>query len=121
MDAVQEKWMEMLIHQLTVSVWVRINTLANCTRKSNRMSSVSCFVFGAPPFNLLFDLHRLWTLWTRNSCWEYRQLNVIHRASRPSRPDKARRLGYKAKQGYVIYRVRVRRGNRKKHVPKGAC
>jgi large subunit ribosomal protein L15e len=54
-----------------------------------------------------------------NSCWEYRQLNVIHRASRPSRPDKARRLGYKAKQGYVVYRVRVRRGNRKKHVPKG--
>jgi len=56
----------------------------------------------------------------RVRCWEYRQLNVIHRASRPSRPDKARRLGYKAKQGYVIYRVRVRRGNRKKHVPKGA-
>jgi len=56
----------------------------------------------------------------RVRCWEYRQLNVIHRASRPSRPDKARRLGYKAKQGYVVYRVRVRRGNRKKHVPKGA-
>lgn len=55
----------------------------------------------------------------RVRCWEYRQLNVIHRASRPSRPDKARRLGYKAKQGYVIYRVRVRRGNRKKPVPKG--
>ncbi|TCD71509.1 60S ribosomal protein L15 [Steccherinum ochraceum] len=56
----------------------------------------------------------------RVRCWEYRQLNVIHRASRPSRPDKARRLGYKAKQGYVIYRIRVRRGNRKKQVPKGA-
>lgn len=56
----------------------------------------------------------------RVRCWEYRQLNVIHRASRPSRPDKARRLGYRAKQGYVIYRIRVRRGNRKKHVPKGA-
>ena len=56
----------------------------------------------------------------RVRCWEYRQLNVIHRASRPSRPDKARRLGYKAKQGYVIYRVRVRRGNRKRPVPKGA-
>ncbi|KAG6813271.1 60S ribosomal protein L15 [Tricholoma furcatifolium] len=56
----------------------------------------------------------------RVRCWEYRQLNVIHRASRPSRPDKARRLGYKAKQGYVIYRVRVRRGNRKKHAHKGA-
>ncbi|KAI9207312.1 ribosomal protein L15e [Polychytrium aggregatum] len=51
--------------------------------------------------------------------WEYRQLNVIHRASRPSRPDKARRLGYKAKQGYVIYRVRVRRGGRKRPVAKG--
>ncbi|KAL7750067.1 60S ribosomal protein L15 [Sorochytrium milnesiophthora] len=51
--------------------------------------------------------------------WEYRQLNVIHRASRPSRPDKARRLGYKAKQGYVIYRIRVRRGNRKRPVAKG--
>ncbi|OAA60627.1 Ribosomal protein L15e [Cordyceps fumosorosea ARSEF 2679] len=50
----------------------------------------------------------------RVRCWELRQLNVIHRASRPSRPDKARRLGYKAKQGYVIYRVRVRRGGRKK-------
>ncbi|RMY17590.1 hypothetical protein D0865_16768, partial [Hortaea werneckii] len=49
-----------------------------------------------------------------------RQLNVIHRASRPSRPDKARRLGYKAKQGYVVYRIRVRRGGRKRPVPKGA-
>ncbi|KAI0381518.1 ribosomal L15-domain-containing protein [Hypomontagnella monticulosa] len=56
----------------------------------------------------------------RVRCWELRQLNVIHRASRPTRPDKARRLGYKAKQGYVIYRVRVRRGGRKRPVPKGA-
>ena len=57
---------------------------------------------------------------SRVRCWEYRQLAVIHRASRPSRPDKARRLGYKSKQGYLIYRVRVRRGNRKKPAPKGA-
>lgn len=56
----------------------------------------------------------------RVRCWELRSLNVIHRASRPSRPDKARRLGYKAKQGYVIYRIRVRRGGRKKPAPKGA-
>ncbi len=55
----------------------------------------------------------------RLRCWEYRQLNVIHRASRPSRPDKARRLGYKAKQGYVVYRIRVRRGGRKRPVAKG--
>ena len=55
----------------------------------------------------------------RIRCWEYRQLPAVHRASRPSRPDKARRLGYKAKQGYVIYRVRVRRGGRKRPNPKG--
>lgn len=29
--------------------------------------------------------------------WEYRQLPGIHRAQRPSRPDKARRLGFKSK------------------------
>lgn len=56
----------------------------------------------------------------RVRCWEYRQQNVVARISRPSRPDKARRLGYKAKQGYVVYRVRVRRGNRKKQAAKGA-
>src|ERR1700743_1293637 len=43
----------------------------------------------------------------------------IYIASRPSRPDKARRLGYKAKQGYVIYRIRIRRGGRKRQVAKG--
>jgi len=55
----------------------------------------------------------------RVRCWEYRQLPAIVRVNRPSRPDKARRLGYKAKQGFVIYRVRVRRGGRKKPVRKG--
>ena len=47
------------------------------------------------------------------------QLAVVHRATRPSRVDKARRLGYKAKQGYVIFRTRVRRGGRKRPNPKG--
>jgi len=46
-------------------------------------------------------------------------LPAIHRASRPSRPDKARKVGYKAKQGYLVYRVRVKRGDRKKRVAKG--
>jgi reverse gyrase len=31
--------------------------------------------------------------------WQYRQLGRIHRCPRPTRPEKARRLGYKAKQG----------------------
>ncbi|KAK6132209.1 hypothetical protein DH2020_034029 [Rehmannia glutinosa] len=55
----------------------------------------------------------------RVRCWEYRQLPAVVRVTHPTRPDKARRLGYKAKQGYVIYRVRVRRGGRKRPVPKG--
>merc|ERR1712217_348177 len=55
----------------------------------------------------------------RVRCWEYRQLPVIHRVQHPTRPDKARRLGYKAKQGYSVFRVRVRRGARKKPVSKG--
>eukprot|EP00039_Didymoeca_costata_P017928 m.331396 g.331396 ORF g.331396 m.331396 type:complete len:205 (+) comp16718_c0_seq1:47-661(+) len=57
----------------------------------------------------------------RIRAWQYRQLSSIHRATRPTRPDKARRLGYKAKQGYCIYRVRVKRGGRKRPVPKGIC
>ncbi|KAB2607733.1 60S ribosomal protein L15 [Pyrus ussuriensis x Pyrus communis] len=55
----------------------------------------------------------------RVRCWEYRQHPSIVRVTRPTRPDKARRLGYKAKQGYVVYRVRVRRGGRKRPVSKG--
>ena len=35
--------------------------------------------------------------------WQYRQLTAIHRASRPTRPDKARRLGYRAKQGVLLF------------------
>jgi len=55
----------------------------------------------------------------RVRCWEYRQLPAVHRVTRPTRPDKARRLGYKAKQGYVVYRIRIRRGGRKRPVSKG--
>ena len=31
--------------------------------------------------------------------WQYRQMEAIHRVPRSTRPDKARRLGYRAKQG----------------------
>merc|ERR1712094_14218 len=55
----------------------------------------------------------------RVRAWEFRQLPTIYRATRPTRPDKARRLGYKAKQGYCIYRVHIRRGGRKRPVHKG--
>ena len=55
----------------------------------------------------------------RVRCWEYRQQGALTRVQHPTRPDKARRLGYKAKQGFVVYRVRVRRGARKRRVAKG--
>ena len=61
----------------------------------------------------------LMTFIMRVRTWEYRQLPVITRVNHPTRPDKARRLGYKAKEGYVVYRVRVRRGGRKRPVAKG--
>lgn len=55
----------------------------------------------------------------RVRAWEYRQLPKLWRCSKPSRPEKAHRVGYKAKQGYVIYRVAVRRGGRKRPNGKG--
>ncbi|KAL3092588.1 hypothetical protein niasHS_007797 [Heterodera schachtii] len=55
----------------------------------------------------------------RIRCWQYRQMEAIHRCTQPTRPEKARRLGYKAKQGFLIYRVRIRRGGRKRQVTKG--
>ena len=62
------------------------------------------------------DVHRFLQ---RVRCWEYRQLPGIWRVNTPTRPDKARQVGYKAKQGYVVYRVRVRRCARKRPVAKG--
>lgn len=40
------------------------------------------------------------------------------RVDKPTRIDRARSLGYRAKQGYVIVRARVRRGGRRKSRPK---
>ncbi|CAI5744807.1 unnamed protein product [Peronospora destructor] len=48
-----------------------------------------------------------------------RFVNLLPRVNGPTRVDKARRLGYKAKQGYVIVRVAVRRGGRKRPNSKG--
>lgn len=47
----------------------------------------------------------------------WRTEEVIHKVSRPSRPDRARRLGYKAKQGIIVVRVRVGRGGMRKQRP----
>jgi large subunit ribosomal protein L15e len=49
---------------------------------------------------------------------EWRQQPSITRIEHPTRLDRARKLGYKAKQGYIMLRVKIRRGSRKKPRPK---
>ena len=48
---------------------------------------------------------------------EWRRQNSLVRVERPSRIQKARQLGYKAKQGIVVIRMRVGRGNMRKKRP----
>jgi large subunit ribosomal protein L15e len=50
--------------------------------------------------------------WQRKQEW--RQQGAIERIERPTRLDKARELGYKAKQGVVVVRVSVRKGGARK-------
>src|SRR3989304_8718567 len=49
---------------------------------------------------------------------EWRRQQTVTRVERPLRLDRARKLGYKAKQGFVIARARVRRGNLRKQRPR---
>jgi large subunit ribosomal protein L15e len=51
-------------------------------------------------------------LWHRMQTW--RREGSVVRVDRPTRIDRARSLGYKAKQGIVVARVKVRRGGRRK-------
>lgn len=46
----------------------------------------------------------------RSRLIEWRKGNSVSGVENPTRPDKAHRLGYRAKQGYVIARVRLLRG-----------
>ncbi len=48
---------------------------------------------------------------------KWRTENVTTRIERPTRPDRARALGYKAKPGFIVVRTRVRRGGRRKERP----
>jgi large subunit ribosomal protein L15e len=49
---------------------------------------------------------------------EWRRQSTITRIDKPTRLDRARKLGYKAKQGFVVARVRVRRGGMRKQRPR---
>ncbi|MCW3997198.1 MAG: 50S ribosomal protein L15e [Candidatus Bathyarchaeota archaeon] len=48
----------------------------------------------------------------------YRKQPTTIRIEKPTRLDRARSLGYKAKQGYVVARTRIRRGGLRKKRPK---
>jgi large subunit ribosomal protein L15e len=50
--------------------------------------------------------------WQRKQEW--RKQGAIERIERPTRLDKARELGYKAKQGIIVARVAVRKGGARK-------
>ncbi len=60
-------------------------------------------------------LGRLW----QERLIRWRREPAVVRIERPTRPDRARALGYKAKQGVVVARVRVPRGGRNRPKPSG--
>jgi len=49
---------------------------------------------------------------------KWRRQPTVDKIDRPTRLDRARKLGYKAKPGFVMARVRVRRGGRRKSRPR---
>lgn len=55
----------------------------------------------------------------RGKLIEWRKSDAVVKLERPTRLDKARSLGYKAKTGFVMVRVRVRRGGHRRPRPKG--
>jgi large subunit ribosomal protein L15e len=56
---------------------------------------------------------------TKQRHMRWRRQPAIVRTEKPLRLSRARTLGYKAKQGFIIARVRVRRGGLRKVAPKG--
>src|SRR5215210_3185832 len=53
----------------------------------------------------------------KDKAYAWRREPTIHRIESPSRLDRARALGYKAKQGIIVVRVRVGRGGMRKQLP----
>jgi len=53
----------------------------------------------------------------RQAAISWRRDRAIKRVQFPTRPDRARSLGYRRKQGFVVARVRVRKGGARKKRP----
>ena len=81
----------------------------------------------ARPRNLYGYVRRAWKVpsksYVKELAWarqiEWRRGPSFVRVEHPLRIDRARELGYRAKQGYVIVRAKVRRGGRRKPWPMG--
>src|SRR6476660_8286638 len=74
--------------------------------------------------NMHSYMRATWTkMWKSNAdelkskCILWRTEPTIHKIQRPSRLDRARALGYKAKQGIIVVRARVGRGGMRKQRP----
>ncbi|KAF6249720.1 MAG: 50S ribosomal protein L15e [Nitrosopumilus sp. YT1] len=65
---------------------------------------------------------RLWkenSIEIRERIVKWRKQNAVTRIDKPSRIQRARRLGYKAKQGIIVVRMRVGTGGMRKQRPTG--
>ena len=69
---------------------------------------------------------KVWyTMWKENSpelrqrAIIWRKENAVTRVDKPSRLLRARRLGYKAKQGIIVVRMRVGTGGMRRQRPRG--
>ena len=76
--------------------------------------------------NMPSGQEQLWVnLWKENSpdlrdrVIQWRKQEAATRIEKPSRIQRARRLGYKAKQGIVVIRMRVGTGGMRKQRPRG--
>lgn len=58
-----------------------------------------------------------WKKVLRQRLIEWRKSPAVERIDKPTRLNRARAIGYKAKQGFVVVRVRVRRGGLNKPRP----
>jgi large subunit ribosomal protein L15e len=68
-------------------------------------------VWKRPKYTIIKDIMRQRTI-------KWRKEPVITRIEKPTRINRARRLGYKAKKGVIVVRIRIRKGGRRKQRPR---
>jgi large subunit ribosomal protein L15e len=97
----------------------RIRIKMDCVKLSNTIIRG----FSYPHLMRHYNADTWLKMWKSNSdelkgkAINWRKEPSIHRIPRPSRLDRARKIGYKAKQGIVVVRARVGRGGMRKQRP----